>query len=203
MPPAGPVFPKSDPGSRPRFIQFIDLIDSQINASSEVVNRKSEKKQHRLINKKKTQNNWFLRIQLPWEVFSAESQFCQSSVWLYRAFSPGNIRLPPALSGGTTLRRAVKTWRLSYDIVMFFPNFLKLHWEMEKLQPWKAESAWGAARAARLFIMPRDPPSAKCGAVARMFLNSEGRLIQFSTELFKQQPPAKIQEYNVQHDWYR
>ncbi len=120
MPPAGPVFPKSDPGSRPRFIQFIDLIDSQINASSEVVNRKSEKKQHRLINKKKTQKNWFPRIQHPWEVFSAESQFCQSSVWLYRAFSPGNIRLPPALSGGTTLRRAVKTWGLSYDIVIFF-----------------------------------------------------------------------------------
>lgn len=87
-------------------------------------------------------------------MFSVESHFCQSSVWLYDAFRPGNIGLPPALSGGTSLRQNIVT------IIVFSQRFSQKKQSSEWTQ-WTR--AWGAARAARLFIMPRDPPSAKSG----------------------------------------
>ena len=37
-----------------------------------------------------------------------------SSVWLYDAFSPGNIGLPPALSGGTSLRQTSWHHRMTF-----------------------------------------------------------------------------------------
>lgn len=86
-----------------------------------------------------------------------------SSVWLYDAFSPGNIGLPPALRGGTSLRQNIG-WHF------FFPKKAE-----SRVDPWVR--AWGAARAARLFIMPRDPPSAKSGVVKKGWMFNRGQVV--------------------------
>ena len=96
MPRAGPVLPKSDPGSRPRS-----------------TNRLVRSEKHKFTNH---QNKTDLS---PYSPKSVQRRITfLSSVWLYDAFRPGNIGLPPALSGGTSLRQNIVT--SSYDIV--FPK---------------------------------------------------------------------------------
>ena len=97
MPRAGPVLPKSDPGSRPR----------------------SEK--HKFTNH---QNKTDLSPYSPKKRSASNHISGESSVWLYDAFSPGNIGLPPALRGGTSLRQ---------NIVTFFEKKAESQWTRESV----------------------------------------------------------------------